>query len=83
VLLTHSFLNGELVSMQHQDEFLATLMAFLSDPVYELALAGSHDLRSMYATKKHLTLVGGIMIAHAHDEPCGGHRGVKATCETL
>lgn len=23
------------------------------------------------------------MIAHAHDEPCGGHRGVKATCETL
>ena len=23
------------------------------------------------------------MIAHAHDEPCGIHRGVKATCETL
>jgi hypothetical protein len=25
----------------------------------------------------------GIMIAHAHDEPYGGHRGIKATCETL
>ncbi|XP_038835775.1 uncharacterized protein LOC120033479 [Salvelinus namaycush] len=109
VLLTHSFLNDDLVAMQHQDESLATLMAFLSDPVNhpvsELALAGSHDLRSLYATKQHLTLVDdllvyvsetdtarrwvvpktqrGIMIAHAHDEPCGGHRGVKATCETL
>jgi hypothetical protein len=39
--------------MQHQDESLATLMAFLSDPVNhpvsELALAGSHDLRSLHA----------------------------------
>ena len=109
VLLAHSFLNSNLVAMQHQDESLATLMAFLSDPVNhpvsELALAGSHDLRSLYATKQHLTLVDdllvyvsetdtarrwvvpktqrGIMIAHAHDEPGGGHRGVKATCEIL
>ena len=33
VLLTHSFLNNDLVAMQHQDESRATLMAFLSDPV--------------------------------------------------
>jgi hypothetical protein len=31
VLLMHSFLNGELVALQPQDESLATLMTFLFD----------------------------------------------------
>ncbi|MBN3318013.1 NYNRI protein, partial [Atractosteus spatula] len=25
----------------------------------------------------------GVMIQHAHDEPCGGHRGIKATYDTI
>lgn len=41
-------------------------MAFLSDPVnhpvYELGLAGSHELRSLYATKQHLTLVDDLLV---------------------
>ena len=51
--------------MQHQ-ESLTTSMAFLSDlvnpPVFELALAGLHDLRSLYVTKQHLTLVDYLLV---------------------
>lgn len=29
------------------------------------------------------TALRGVMLMHADDEPCAGHRGVKATYETL
>ena len=48
--------------MQHQGDTHPFFSDPANNPVTELALAGSHDLPSLYATKQHLTLVDDLLV---------------------
>ncbi len=109
ISLSPQFAAEDLLTLQHTDSAIQSIVAHLSDPlenpISTSDLRTSSDLRTLHSIKHMLHLRDGVltyvpepstaprlvvphgqrgmMLTHAHDAPCAGHHGVKATYETL
>ncbi len=109
ISLSPQFAAEDLLTLQHTDSAIQSIVAHLSDPlenpISTSDLQTSSDLRTLHSIKHMLHLRDGVltyvpepstaprlvvphgqrgmMLTHAHDAPCAGHHGVKATYETL
>ncbi len=109
ISLSPQFAAEDLLTLQHTDSAIRSIVAHLSDPlenpISTSDLQTSSDLRTLHSIKHMLHLRDGVltyvpepstaprlvvphgqrgmMLTHAHDAPCAGHHGVKATYETL
>ncbi len=109
ISLSPQFAAEDLLTLQHTDSAIQSIVAHLSDPlenpISTSDLQTSSDLRTLHSIKHMLHLRDGVltyvpepstaprlvvphgqrgmMSTHAHDAPCAGHHGVKATYETL
>ncbi len=109
ISLSPQFAAEDLLTLQHTDSAIQSIVAHLSDPlenpISTSDLQTSSELRTLHSIKHMLHLRDGVltyvpepstaprlvvphgqrgmMLTHAHDAPCAGHHGVKATYETL
>uniref|UniRef100_W5N3N1 Gypsy retrotransposon integrase-like protein 1 n=1 Tax=Lepisosteus oculatus TaxID=7918 RepID=W5N3N1_LEPOC len=89
--------NTDLAEMQKQDPAIGQMYQNIADPVRqplsEQVLSQCPELKELAEVKDNLKIIKGCWFVYqlhkvsqtetAHDDPCGGHRGIKAMYDTI